>query len=131
MYTDGMRQHSDAPMAHYAAMKMGDRIRQERESRSWTQEQLARKAGIARSTLSMIESGEADTTTDVFFRFVRAFKVSAEWLKTGAGDRYPPPGGGGYLPSVGGLEELADRLLAKGPDEIGRLMAIIAAKAAK
>lgn len=37
----------------------GDRVKEQREARGWTQQDLARESGIAQSTLSRIESGRS------------------------------------------------------------------------
>ncbi|MGC0155649.1 helix-turn-helix domain-containing protein [Chromobacterium vaccinii] len=111
--------------------QIGERIRVERENRGWKQEQLARKAGIGRSTLSNIENGGQDTTTEVFFALAKALKLSPIWLYTGSGPREQAvPEGEAYI-TADSLEDLAERMLARGADEIGQLMALIVKKQAE
>ncbi len=49
-----------------------------RESRSITQEELARKSGVNRSTLSKIESGSRNATIDTLMRLAAAMKMRFE-----------------------------------------------------
>ncbi len=49
--------------------KLGDKIRQVREQRGYSQEQLADMMGINRSTISKIENGKFSITVDYLVRF--------------------------------------------------------------
>jgi transcriptional regulator with XRE-family HTH domain len=50
-------------------MKLGDKIRQIREERGYSQEQLADIMDINRSTISKIENGKFSITVDYLVRF--------------------------------------------------------------
>ena len=52
------------------------RIREARESRGWTQEELARRASVTRATVSRIETGKvASLDLDVFEKLATALEV--------------------------------------------------------
>lgn len=50
-------------------LKLGDKIRQVRELRGYSQEQLADMMDINRSTISKIENGKFSITVDYLVRF--------------------------------------------------------------
>lgn len=50
-------------------LKLGDKIRQVREKRGYSQEQLADMMDINRSTISKIENGKFSITVDYLVRF--------------------------------------------------------------
>jgi transcriptional regulator with XRE-family HTH domain len=50
-------------------LKLGDKIRMVREKRGYSQEQLAEKMDINRSTISKIENGKFRITVDYLVRF--------------------------------------------------------------
>ena len=50
-------------------LKLGDKIRIVREKRGYSQEQLAEKMDINRSTISKIENGKFSITVDYLVRF--------------------------------------------------------------
>jgi transcriptional regulator with XRE-family HTH domain len=50
-------------------LKLGDKIRQVREERGYSQEQLAEMMNINRSTISKIENGKFSITVDYLVRF--------------------------------------------------------------
>ena len=50
-------------------LKLGDKIRQVREQRGYSQEQLADMMDINRSTISKIENGKFSITVDQLVRF--------------------------------------------------------------
>lgn len=50
-------------------IKLGDKIRIVRENRGYSQEQLAEKMDINRSTISKIENGKFGITVDYLVRF--------------------------------------------------------------
>ena len=64
-------------------LKLGDRIRTVREKRGYSQEQLAEKMDINRSTISKIENGKFGITVDYLVRFSifldYEFKVIERW----------------------------------------------------
>ena len=62
------------------AARLGANVRQLREARGLTQEQMARLAGIPRATWSHMESGAANPTLTVLHRIARALQVPLEEL---------------------------------------------------
>jgi transcriptional regulator with XRE-family HTH domain len=50
-------------------LKLGDKIRIVREQKGYSQEQLAEKMDINRSTISKIENGKFSITVDYLVRF--------------------------------------------------------------
>lgn len=50
-------------------LKLGDKIRQVRERKGYSQEQLADMMNINRSTISKIENGKFSITVDYLVRF--------------------------------------------------------------
>src|SRR4030042_3460572 len=65
---------------------LGGTLRKFREERGWSQAQLAIKAGVPRSSISLIELGRlANPRADVLLRFARAFNIPVEELYQAAG----------------------------------------------
>lgn len=54
---------------------IGKRIRQKREERGWSQEQLAIEADIDNSHLGKLERGEGNPTLKLVFRIAQALEV--------------------------------------------------------
>ena len=54
---------------------IGKRIRQKREERGWSQEQLAIEADIDNSHLGKLERGEGNPTIKLVFRIAKALEV--------------------------------------------------------
>ncbi len=67
----------------YYRLKLGNKIRIVREKRGYSQEQLADKMDINRSTISKIENGKFGITVDYLVRFSifldYEFKVVERW----------------------------------------------------
>lgn len=60
---------------------MGYRIKEEREKRNMTQEQLAEESGVSRGTISALENGTSRaTTTKTLSSIAKALGVSIESL---------------------------------------------------
>jgi len=72
-------------------LKLGDKIRQVREQRGYSQEQLAEMMDINRSTISKIENGKFSITVDYLVRFSifldYEFKVIERWPMTDVHDK--------------------------------------------
>ena len=62
------------------AGRLGRNIKQLREARGLTQQQMARLAGIPRATWSHVESGAANPTLEVLHRVALALQVTLEEL---------------------------------------------------
>ncbi|MFP7673076.1 helix-turn-helix domain-containing protein [Marivita sp. S0852] len=69
---------------HPEPVNLGERVRDLRKARSWTLEQAAQQAGLARSTLSKIENGQMSPTYD-------ALKKLATGLQIGVPQLFTPP----------------------------------------
>jgi transcriptional regulator with XRE-family HTH domain len=60
----------------------GRRVREFREKRGWSQEQLAEQAGLTRETISRIETAKFGTKFEYVDKIVGAFDVSfSEFFK--------------------------------------------------
>ena len=58
---------------------MGYRIREVRESKSMTQEELAEKSGVSRTTISQLENGEMkNTTSKTLLKLAQALDTTVE-----------------------------------------------------
>jgi transcriptional regulator with XRE-family HTH domain len=55
-------------------------VRRIREERGLTQGELARRAGLSKQTLSNVEAGEGNPTTETLLAVARGLEVSASWL---------------------------------------------------
>ena len=66
----------------------GDRIRELREERRWTQDKLAQLARMSKGFLSDVENNKASISADYALRLANALGVSLDYLLTGeAGQR--------------------------------------------
>jgi len=59
------------------AIAFGKRVRELREARGWTQEQLAEAAGLTSVQVSRIENGANEPKLTTILRLVRALGVKA------------------------------------------------------
>lgn len=60
---------------------MGFKIKDFREAKGMTQEELARKSGVSRGTISALENGtERTTTTKTLFRIAKALDTTVDCL---------------------------------------------------
>ena len=62
---------------------VGSRIKKRRESLRWTQDDLAKKAGISKSFLSDLENGKRSVGADKLLDIARALSRSLDYLMTG------------------------------------------------
>ncbi|WP_163850226.1 helix-turn-helix domain-containing protein [Pseudooceanicola aestuarii] len=65
-------------------LNLGERVRELRKARSWTLEQAAAQAGMARSTLSKIENGQMSPTYDALKKLAIGLEISVPQLFTPA-----------------------------------------------
>ena len=63
-------------------LDLGLRVRELRKARSWTLEQAARQAGLARSTLSKIENGQMSPTWDALRKLATGLQIPVPQLFT-------------------------------------------------
>lgn len=62
---------------------LGDRIKQTREERKWTQDKLAGETGLSKSFLSEIENDKRTPSADNVLRISNALGVSLDYLLKG------------------------------------------------
>ncbi len=62
------------------AVKIGQGVRAERVKRFWTQERLAKKAGISQKALSKIETNEVEPRFSTILRIAEALGVDPNEL---------------------------------------------------
>jgi len=69
---------------HYKVepLDLGARVRSLRKAHDWTLEQAAKKAGLARSTLSKIENGQMSPTYDALKKLAGGLEISVPQLFT-------------------------------------------------
>ncbi len=63
-----------------APLDLGGRARALRRARNWTLEEAARRAGLARSTLSKIENGQMSPTFDLVQKLARGLDIDVPQL---------------------------------------------------
>ena len=63
-------------------LDLGERVRELRKARSWTLEQAAKQAGLARSTLSKIENGQMSPTYEALKKLATGLEISVPQLFT-------------------------------------------------
>jgi transcriptional regulator with XRE-family HTH domain len=67
-------------MADTLADRLGKNVRQLRQARGLTQQQMAKLSELPRATWANIESGAANPTLAVLYRLARALQVPLEEL---------------------------------------------------
>ena len=102
----------------------GERIRAERVRRKWRQEDLARKAGVSRGLIGDLENGRNRDTTRIL-DIARALGVTPQWLETGKGNKMPPATTDQPYLSADSIEDVAEQMLSKGPDEVWQLVQLL------
>lgn len=68
--------------------QMGENIKLARKRRKLTTTQVAERAGIARSTLYLVEKGDASVTLGAYFNVLRVLGLQEDILKLGADDSF-------------------------------------------
>lgn len=66
--------------------KMGEQIKLARKRRKLTALQVAERAGIARSTLYLVEKGAAGVAIGAYFNVLRVLGLQDDFLKLAADD---------------------------------------------
>ena len=64
-------------------MKFGERLKQLRQSKDWSQPALAQAIGIEQSYLSKLENGKSEPSPDMLNRILAAFDIDIETLLQG------------------------------------------------
>lgn len=65
---------------------VGERIKEVRESKGWTQEKLADESGISKSFLSEVENKGKNIGLELLLDVAHALGASVQYLATGEGD---------------------------------------------
>lgn len=68
--------------------EMGENIKLARKRRKLTAIQVAERAGIARSTLYLVEKGDASVSMGAYFNVLRVLGVQNDFLKLAADDEF-------------------------------------------
>lgn len=68
--------------------QMGENIKLARKRRKLTQEQVAERADIVRSTLYLIESGNPGVAIGAYFNVLRVLGLQDDFLKLAADDEF-------------------------------------------
>lgn len=69
---------------------MKDRIKQVRKEYGLTQEEFATRIGIAKSSVSLLESGRNNPSTQTIQLICQQFRVRKDWLLEGTGPMMLP-----------------------------------------
>jgi len=109
---------------------LGDRIKKERTAKCWTQLELAQRSGVSETTINELENNPLRGTTRLV-AIAKALRVNPEYLQTGKGPRQPVLDPADAYVHATDPEDLVEKLLEKGPQEIGMIMQLIAEKAIK
>lgn len=68
--------------------EMGENIKLARKRRKLTAIQVAERAGIARSTLYLVEKGDASVSMGAYFNVLRVLGLQYDFLKLAADDEF-------------------------------------------
>lgn len=61
-------------------MSIGEKIRELRDEKSWTQNELAQKLQVSRSALALYETGKRQVPNDLLLKIAKLFAVSMDFL---------------------------------------------------
>lgn len=78
------------PMSESLAVSMGARIKELRESRAWSQRDLAARAALPQNRLSKYETGARQAPLAALVRIARALTVPVDALLPDTGDAPTP-----------------------------------------
>lgn len=71
--------------------KIGDRIREVRNTEGLSQEELALELGVKRGYISTLETHRNEPSEQLVLSICRIFGVRYDWLKNGIGNKYGEP----------------------------------------
>lgn len=69
---------------------IGERVRCVRKREGLTMEKFGARIGISNPSVSTIESGKSNPSNQTIIAICREFGVNESWLRTGAGEMFPP-----------------------------------------
>ncbi len=81
-----MKKQAVLPQYHSLLEQMGENFKLARKRRKLTTVQVAERAGIARSTLYLIEKGEPSVAMGAYFNVLRVLGLQDDFLKLAADD---------------------------------------------
>lgn len=83
-----MKQQIILPKFNQLLGQMGENIKLTRKRRKLTAVQVSERAGIARSTLYLIEKGDASVSLGAYFNVLRVLGLQNDFLKLAADDEF-------------------------------------------
>ena len=83
-----MKKQVVLPRYKNALSQMGEQIKLARKRRKLTAVQVAERADISRSTLSLIEKGEPSVAMGAYFNVLRVLGLQDDFLKLAADDTF-------------------------------------------
>lgn len=84
----GSRKQIIFPKYNQLLEEMGENIKLARKRRKLTTIQMAERAGIARSTLYLIEKGDSGVAIGAYFNVLRVLGLQNDILRLGADDEF-------------------------------------------
>lgn len=81
-----MKKQSVLPKFQVVLEQMGENIKLARKRRKLTAVQVAERAGIARSTLYLVEKGDTSVAMGAYFNVLRVLGLQDDFLKLAADD---------------------------------------------
>lgn len=103
---------------------LASRLKSERKARGWSQDVLAKRAGVSPTTIAELETNPGRTTTRLL-NIARALSVSPTWLETGKGPKFVTMESSQLFLSAESISDLADKLARFSPDDFGELMRLV------
>ena len=83
-----MKQQIILPKFNQLLGQMGENIKLARKRRKLTAVQVSERAGIARSTLYLVEKGDASVSLGAYFNVLRVLGLQNDFLKLAADDEF-------------------------------------------
>jgi transcriptional regulator with XRE-family HTH domain len=83
-----MKQQIILPKFNQLLEQMGENVKLARKRRKLTAVQVAERAGIARSTLYLVEKGDSSVSMGVYFNVLRVLGLQNDFLKLAADDEF-------------------------------------------
>ena len=83
-----MKQQIILPKFNQLLEQMGENIKLARKRRKLTAVQVAERAGIARSTLYLIEKGDSSVSMGAYFNVLRVLGLQNDFLKLADDDEF-------------------------------------------
>lgn len=96
-------------------MKLGDKIKQLREEKGWTQKELAEKLGLAKSTVSLYEINKREPNNETLTDIARLFEASFDVLLDNVSFNQEPKivlyGSDGHLVDISSLSKRDQKII--------------------